>query len=182
MSHITKIHIWNFPKEIQEEIARLVRRYAFYLPNWLHELHVYNDQFSSENAKACIKISHEYQQALLVIKDGFWEQDPYEQEQYLVHELSHIYTTEVHDFVGDIISSCVKDDGLRTVLIEQRRKINERLASTLAWAITIRDKEGKIIPIEFLFHKNRIAQKNECDSKIELADFPDREQQEGIPS
>ena len=166
MSHNQQIHIVDFTPNKQAEVERLIEKYSFFLPNWLHELVISSDPCSDGNILDDITTNTEYHVAYMTIKSSMFALDPYEREQSFVHELSHIYVDEINRFIGDLIATYVKDESCKTILEAVQRKTKESLTDNISWAVISRAEEDRVQPFELLVYEGKPMLTERYPSKI----------------
>lgn len=117
----------EFPPEVKPSIMAVVSRYEYLLPSWCHHVEVYwNAEIGDESIALC-ETKYEYRLASITIGPLWLDRDQEERERSIEHELAHIPSMPMFQWVHGVIT--------RIVTKEQHSELQSELLESLrVWA------------------------------------------------
>lgn len=120
-------------------------RYEYLLPTWCHYVNVYWNADERDGALAWCDTKYEYRHAGITICPRWLDQTTEERERAVEHELNHLPTTPLVDWIRGVITRLVPKDSkseLQAELLEGLRVWNESATSDLVDIM----RRGRITP------------------------------------
>jgi hypothetical protein len=107
---------YETPDEVEHLVDPLLRRYAWLVPTWVHDLFVHYTGADKDDpeARAGIIGHWEYREARMDIYGGWLALDAGLRRDSIVHELAHAATEPLHQFVMDLLCKLPDDEKART--------------------------------------------------------------------
>jgi hypothetical protein len=105
--------IWReMPKEVRRIVEPLVKKHLHLLPPWCIQLSIKYGETKDdiERAVAYIEVEPQYLQARLTICRLYLEQDDYNRESTIVHELLHVAIAPIQSFMEHLMKIYVAEE------------------------------------------------------------------------
>lgn len=137
----------SIPKEISKVLPVLFKQNAFLVPGWCHEVRVFWDSNPEEDggyasdSPAYTHTNYEYRHAEVWICPTFLDHSDYDKEQIVKHELGHIITAPLVDYVHSIFGMLDLDETLEEVIKTELQRHTEAVTEDLTIALRKSDKQ-----------------------------------------
>ena len=127
----------TFPKQLQKETLKALRRWTHILKREIVELRVFpgDDGDGLSESVAAISTQRCYHHADLWLSSKFFVCDAEEQSQYVLHEFLHVLFDPLTTEISHIIFNFVADETMKRHLREQISDIEERLVDGVSHAL-----------------------------------------------
>jgi len=124
----------NLRPDLSAKVAALINQHKWIIPTWLHTLSVSIGHGETDIVAKC-HVDHEYRQATIQIFDRFATENNEFQESTIIHELIHIHTSPIIDYVKTTLDETIKDDTQRNLITQQLDRLHEGITCDLEYAI-----------------------------------------------
>jgi hypothetical protein len=124
----------EFPAEVRPVVEAIILRYDYLLPSWCHHVVVFWKADERDGDIAWCSSKYEYKFASITICPLWLDGDAEERERAIEHELNHIPTMPLADWIRGAITRLVPKEckpELQAELLESLRIWNESVTSEL---------------------------------------------------
>lgn len=104
------------------------------IPTWVHEVYVMQSSTNEVGVAASVNVDKSYLRVVIFIYDPFFAVPREQQRMILVHEVSHIYTRPMVEFVEENLLPHAPE-GARDALASLVEQIEESCTQDIAWAM-----------------------------------------------
>lgn len=114
-------------RELFEGLERVV-------PTWVHEVRLFQSSSNEVGVAASVSVDRAYLRVAIFIYDPFYGVPRDEQRRILIHEVSHIYTRPMVEFVEENLLPHAPE-GARDALAGLIEQIEESCTQDIAWSL-----------------------------------------------
>lgn len=108
------------------------------IPTWIHEVRLFQSSTNEVGTAASVSVDRSYRRVAIFIYDPFYAIPRQEQRRVLIHEVSHIYTRPLVEFVEENLLTHAPD-GARDALESLIEQIEESCTQDIVWALETLD-------------------------------------------
>lgn len=125
---------WALDKENRNRVQPALLRALSLIPSWVDSLFI---SFESEEKGGVVSIifSHQYRTGRIIFYPAWFACSSRDQKQTLVHEMVHIYLSQMDEVFRDLVLSAVSDEALATWADRSWERAQEQAVSDLSFIL-----------------------------------------------
>lgn len=104
------------------------------IPTWIHEVRFFQSSPQEVGIAASVSVDRSYRRVAIFVYDPFYSIPREEQRRVLIHEVSHIYTRPLVEFVEENLLPNAPE-GARGALESLIEQIEESCTQDIVWAL-----------------------------------------------